>query len=140
MTDDTDSDTSTDDLDVDVGEGTSDIVAGTQQSSLQRQSKQVQSHCIDGLSPAEAQRDTITAIRVHTRHHDSYEEWERYTRRDVLVSLLLSFGFKGAPLIKCVFLYLIARCPPYSREFHRGTCHTPPVHQQIGLGHPAQRV
>ena len=41
------------------------------------------------MTPAErrALEETVAAIRLHTRHHDPYEEWERDTKRDALVSL-----------------------------------------------------
>lgn len=34
--------------------------------------------------------DTISAIRLRTQHQDPYEEWERKTRRDAVVSTLIS--------------------------------------------------
>ena len=30
--------------------------------------------------------ETITSIRLRTRYHDPYEEWEKQTRKDSLVS------------------------------------------------------
>ncbi|KAL4063803.1 GLE1-like protein-domain-containing protein [Scleroderma yunnanense] len=66
-----------------------------QQSPLQAQSLQLQFkqlkppsplHRSDGKTPAERRtlEETIAAIRLRTRHHDPYEEWERDTRRDAL--------------------------------------------------------
>jgi nucleoporin GLE1 len=38
-------------------------------------------------SPAERRHveETVAAIRLRTRHHDPYEEWEKQTRKDALV-------------------------------------------------------
>jgi len=71
--------------------------------SLHLQSKQVRVRRIDGMTPAErrALEETVAAIRLHTRHHDPYEEWERDTRRDALVSLF------PPPLHTCSKGYLI---------------------------------
>jgi len=38
-------------------------------------------------SPGERRlvEDTVAAIRLRTRHHDPYEEWEQQTRKDAFV-------------------------------------------------------
>ena len=38
-------------------------------------------------SPAERRHveETVAAIRLRTRHHDPFEEWEKQTRKDALV-------------------------------------------------------
>lgn len=38
-------------------------------------------------SPAERRHveETVAAIRLRTRHHDPYEEWEKQARKDALV-------------------------------------------------------
>jgi len=38
-------------------------------------------------SPGERRHveDTVAAIRLRTRHHDPYEEWEQQTRKDAFV-------------------------------------------------------
>jgi len=38
-------------------------------------------------NPAEQRHveDTVAAIRLRTRHHDPYEEWEKQTRKDAFV-------------------------------------------------------
>jgi hypothetical protein len=42
-------------------------------------------------SPAEQRHveDTVAAIRLRTRHHDPYEEWEKQTRKDAFVRYML---------------------------------------------------
>jgi hypothetical protein len=46
-------------------------------------------------SPAEQRHaeDTVTAIRLRTRHHDPYEEWEKQTRKDAFVRFMSSFPY-----------------------------------------------
>lgn len=38
-------------------------------------------------NPSEERRmeETVAAIRLHTRHHDPYEDWEKQTRKDAFV-------------------------------------------------------
>ena len=45
--------------------------------------------------------ETIASIRLRTRHHDPYEEWEKQTRKDALVSFQkIHFFFWIYPLLQ----------------------------------------
>lgn len=45
-------------------------------------------------SPAERRHveETVAAIRLRTRHHDPYEEWEKQARKDALVRVSLALA------------------------------------------------
>ena len=42
-------------------------------------------HSMRNPSELRSIEETIAAIRLRTRHHDPYEEWERQTRKDAFV-------------------------------------------------------
>jgi nucleoporin GLE1 len=71
----------------------------------------MQPNCIQHISrPPLEQRyidETIASIRLRTRYNDPYEEWEKQTRKDALVSLrtpclILSILFIYTPISICL--------------------------------------